>query len=259
MRRATSLWLCLCSVLGFGLGLVACFDDPVANDAGDCNLGEQGCMCSAEGDCFGDLTCIDNLCVNASAETSGDGDGDGEEVVVDLFAEACGITTRWSSNSSGAFLAIPCDEIGTPTDGWMVRYPELTIGDETFEQVIGITAPDALMTEVRGLYNFDNFGPMLYDLEFRADVLLRCAPDDLDGCGGKFALAITEDQPNGLYAEADARQLMNGMVPVSITLDMMLLNTFSIPAIVLVANNTDDSADATPEVLIVNPRLVVLE
>ena len=71
----------LAAIVGFALG--ACRGDFQA----DCEPGNEGCACSDQGDCFGELLCLSNLCVTpdeaeTGAETatmSGDGDsGDGD-------------------------------------------------------------------------------------------------------------------------------------------------------------------------------------
>jgi hypothetical protein len=254
-------------LLGVALGTGACFDDPTSTDGSDCPVGEEGCSCLANATCFGTLECVQGVCLSGTGETVGDGDGDGdgetgdgdgdpgENVVLDLFTDACAVTTAWSTLYSTNPVPIECDlQTGSGT-GWMVRYPELTIGDETFTKVISLVTADLLAAEIRGLYNVDDI-PDPSTLEFRAEVLLRCAQGDTQ-CIGRFGLAVAEGVPNGLYQVIDDRDLVSGEAPVSVATNLGALITLSEPSVGLVARRTDDSADPSPEVLIINPRLVL--
>ena len=267
-RSMRSGAFCLASlglILGIALGVGACFDDPVGsgNDS-DCPVGEEGCSCLQNATCFGTLECVQGVCMSDGGETAGDGDGDpgdgdgdgdpGENVVVDLFTEACGLTATWTSHTPDA-SPIPCDAIGDAATGWMVRYPELTLGGTSFTKVIGITSPSEISQFVRGLYNVDDVSnPSM--LEFRADLLLRCA-DGQAQCVGQFGLAIAEGIPNGLYAILDDRSLLSGQAPISMSVSLATLVTLSEPSIGLVGDRTEPAGAASPEVLIVNPRLVL--
>ena len=259
------------SVASFGLllGVVlgaGCFDEPVSGNDSDCPIGEEGCSCLQNATCFGTLECVQGVCMSDGGETRGDGDGDepgdgdgdgdepSENVIVDMFAEACGITTTWTSHTPDP-SPIPCDMPGEPMTGWMVRHPQVTVGGQTFEKVIEIVAPPQIPHFVRGLYNVDDISnPSM--LEFRAEVLVRCAEGQAQ-CTGKFGLAIAEAIPNGLYAVIDDRTLISGEAPISMAVPLDALITLSEPAVGLVGERTEQAGLPSPQVLIVNPRLVL--
>ena len=188
--------------------------------------------------------------------TTGDGDGDPNEVVVvDLYAEACGITARWISFVSSLETMIPCDQPGDLLAGWMERFDSLELGPQSFPKVISLVTAPTLDAEVRGYYNVDDVSNVL-DLEFRAEVAIRCPMGDTE-CAGRFNLAFHEGTANGLYAVFDDRDLLGFTAPVPISVSLAGLATFSNPEIVLSAQRTDASADASPELIIINPRLVL--
>jgi hypothetical protein len=262
MRRRASHLASLGLGLGLALGMGACFDEPGSNNDSNCPVGEEGCSCLQNATCLGTLVCVQGVCMSDGGETAGDGDGEpgdgdgdpGETVVVDLFTEACGLTATWTSHTPDA-SPISCDAVGEAATGWMVRYPELTLGNTTFTKVIGITAPPDVSHFVRGLYNIDDV-PNPSTLEFRADVLLRCA-DGQAQCVGQFGLAIAEGIPNGLYTILDDRSLLSGQAPISMSVSLAVLVTFSEPSVGLVGDRTEQAGPPSPEVLIVNPRLVL--
>lgn len=276
MRYAASCFASVGLLLGIALGAGACFDDPKADGGSDCTTGEEGCSCLQNATCFGTLVCVQGLCLADSGETQGDGDGDsgdgdgdgdsgdgdgdgdpGETVVLDMYAEACAAASKWVAESENLNVEtpIPCDEVGTEVTGWMVRYPALTVGSETYNNVISIVAGAQLSDHVYGLYNLDNL-PNPSELEFRADVLLRCASGDTD-CAGDFGLVVAEDVENGLIQPVEFLSLTPGEAAMSVTVPLNLLVTLTEPSVVLVGQRSEVDGNPSPEVLIVNPRLVL--
>jgi hypothetical protein len=217
--------------LGFCAVGVACLEDPVVSDTdgGDTETGDS---------------------------ETGDGDGDPENVVVDLFNETCGLTATWTSVTVGLEpIPIPCDMQGLEANGWMVRYVELMLGDVEFNKVISLVAGITDGAQIQGLFNLDDVtNPEA--LEFRAEVLVVCAEGDAD-CVGRFALAVAEDTPTGLFSVSEDRDLASGMQAVTIAVPLFELVTLSEPSVVLVAERTEPDGEPSPELLIVNPRLVL--
>jgi hypothetical protein len=243
----------LLTALALSCGAVACFEDPVPSD-GDAGDAETGDGDTGDGD--GDTGDGDGDAGDGDGD-AGDGDGDpGENVVVDLFTEACGLTATWTSMALGLEpVPIPCDTMGMVTDGWMVRYVELMVGDVDLTKVISLVTGPTGGSQIRGKYNLDDVNQP-DTLEFRAEVLLVCREADVD-CTARFALAVAEDSPNGLFAEIEDRNLSSGMQSIAMTVSLFQLLTLSEPSIVLLAERTEPALEPSPEVLIVNPRLVL--
>lgn len=137
----------------------------------------------------------------------------------------------------------------------MVRYPALTLGTKTHTNVVAIVSGSQLSDHVYGLYNLDDL-PNAADLEFRAEVLLRCAQGDSD-CAGEFGLVVAEDIDNGLIQPLDLRSLSSGEAPVSVAVPLNSLQTLTEPSVVIVGRRSELESNPSPEVLIVNPRLVL--
>jgi hypothetical protein len=220
----------LLSAFTLSLGVIACSDDPIADDgdAGDTETGD------------------------------GDGDGDAgppETIVIDLFNQTCGPTATWTSATVGLMpISIPCDMVGLDANGWTVRFVELDIADMHLDKVISLVTGLPSGQQIRGAYNLADAGD-LDTLEFRTDVLLVC--DDSDGeCVGRFALA-SADGPEGALSEIESRELSSGMQSIALAVPLSELQSLADPNIVLIAERTEPGSDASPQVLLIKPRLVL--
>jgi hypothetical protein len=217
--------------LALALGQVACSEDPIASDS------------------------------DAADSETGDGDGDGdsappETIVVDLFNQACGPMATWTSATVGLMpIAIECDMVGLEANGWTVRYVELMFGDVELDKVSSLVTGLPAGQQIRGMYNLAEVADP-HTLEFRAELLLACGDSDSD-CVGRFALAIADGIPNGAFTEIEDRQLASGMEAIEIGVPLVELQSMSEPNIVLIAERTEPGDDASPEVLLVKPRLVL--
>jgi hypothetical protein len=218
--------------LALTVGAVSCSEDPIAGDS------------------------------DAADTETGDGDGDtgngdpDETLVLGLFNQTCAPTTTWTSHTVGLMaISIPCDMVGLQANGWTVRYVELTFGDAELAKVNSLVAglPDG--QQIRGMYSLADV-PDPHTLEFRADLLLACADSDAD-CVGRFALAIADGIPDGAFLEIADSELASGMEVIEIAVPLDELQSLAEPSIVLVAERTEPGDDASPEVLVVNPRLVL--
>jgi hypothetical protein len=223
-HRLSAIPLALC------LGAVASSEDPIASDT------------------------------DPGDTETGDGDGDtgdpDENVIFDLYNQACAPLASWTSVTVGLMpLALPCDMVGLQANGWTLRYLELQVGSVEFDKVISLVTglPDG--QQIRGMYKLDDVVDP-HTLEFRAEVLLVCDGSDAD-CVGRFALAIADDVPNGAFVEIEDRQLASGTELIEIAVPLDELQSLSQPSIVLVAERIEPGADASPEVLVVHPRLVL--
>jgi hypothetical protein len=205
--------------------------------------------------------CSDPPTENSSAEDTetdegetGDGDGDPETVVLDLFNNTCGPTATWTSLTPGLMpIDIPCDMAGLEANGWMVRYVELMLGDVEFNKVLSLVAGITDGSQIQGTYSLADVADP-ETLEFRAELLVACAGGDSD-CAGRFVLALTNG--DGAFVESEDRELDSAMEAVAIAVPLLELETFTEPSIVLIAERTEPDTDPAPELLIVNPRLVL--
>jgi hypothetical protein len=145
--------------------------------------------------------------------------------------------------------------VGMPATGWMVRYPELMLGDVALTKVISLVPSQADGWQIHGTYNLDDV-PDAADLEFRAEVVLKCGEADVD-CVGYFALAVAEGIPNGVFSKIEDPHLGSGMQAITLAVPLASLLTLSEPSIVLITERTEPGIDPSPELLIVNPRLVL--
>jgi hypothetical protein len=219
----------LVSTLTLVLGVVACSEDPIADDG--------------DGDA-------------ADTET-GDGDGDAgppETIVLDLFNQACGPTASWTSVTVGLMpIEIPCDMVGLDANGWTVRYVELVFGDLELDKVNSLVTGLPTGQQIRGRYEVGDVTDP-HTLEFRADLLLACGGSDGD-CVGRFALAVA-DGIDGEPTEIEDLELASGMQSIEIAVPLAQLQSLTEPSIVLIAERTEPGVVASPVVLIVEPRLV---
>jgi hypothetical protein len=62
--------------VGFAIGFAGCGD---GGSNGNCQPGERLCQC-VNGQCLGDLVCVDGFCLSGNSETSGDGDDEGDTI-----------------------------------------------------------------------------------------------------------------------------------------------------------------------------------
>jgi hypothetical protein len=210
------------------VGALACSEDPIASDSGD-----------------------------ADDTETGDGDGDAgspETVIFDLFNQTCAPTVSWTSATVGLMpITIPCDMVGLEANGWTVRYVELVHGDEQLDKVNSLVTGLPSGQQIRGAYSLAEVTDA-HTLEFRVDALLVCGGSDGE-CVGRFALGIAEGIDGEIDEIAEA-ELDSGMESLAIAVPLTALESLTEPSIVLIAERTEPGDDPSPEVLLIQPRLV---